>query len=241
MALAIVTPQSWHRPWWPSPWWHHTRSISGPCPRGTTLVSPPLMALAPLWAPHSWHRPWLPSPLWHHTRGISGPCPLGIYSASHSWLPCGYGGPHPHHTRGSALLRPFWCLPSWHHIWEFALGGPRPRSRCCPQQCRRGQCSHVSLVDAVIGCRRCMPRSRACRRRSTRRGVPLAALAAVVSMPSLSSAVDVTQPTRVRTAAWCGLPLTALAAVVGYTVVGCRVGLAIALISCCRCSHRWRA
>ena len=191
-----------------------------------------------MWAPHSWHRPWLPSPLWHHTRGISGPCPLGIILvAPPLWL----WGPRPHHTRGSALLRPFWCLPSWRHIWEFALGGPRPRSRCCPQQCRRGQCNHVSLVDAVIGCRRCMPRSRACRRRSTRRGVPLAALAAVVSMMSLSSAVDVTQPTRVRTAAQCGLPLTALAAVVGYTVVGCRVGLAIALISCCRCSHRWRA
>lgn len=194
-----------------------------------------------------------PRPCGHHTHGIAHGCPRPCgttlvasvalaLSASHSWLrPCGYGGPRPHHTRGSALLRPFWCLPSWRHIWEFALGGPRPRSRCCPQQCRRGQCSHVSLVDAVIGCRRCMPRSRACRRRSTRRGVPLAALAAVVSMPSLSSAVDVTQPTRVRTAAWCGLLLTALAAVVGYTVVGCRVGLAIALISCRRCSHRWRA
>ena len=228
MALAIVAPHSWHRPWWPSPWWHHTHSISGPCPRGTTLVSPPLMALAlvgttlmaspmvalALVAPHSWHQ-W-PLPSRHHTRG-SALVVMGASPSPHSWL------------RPSAPLL------------VLALVAPHLGVRCCPQQCRRGQCSHVSLVDAVIGCRRCMPRSRACRRRSTRRGVPLAALAAVVSMMSLSSAVDVTQPTRVRTAAWCGLLLTALAAVVGYTVVGCRVGLAIALISCCRCSHRWRA
>ena len=49
---------------------------------------------------------------------------------------------------------------------------------------------------------------------------------------------DVAQLTRVRTAALCGAPLTALAAVVDYTVVGFRVGLAVALISCRRCSPR---
>ena len=59
--------------------------------------------------------------------------------------------------------------------------------------------------------------------------------------PWLSSADVVARLARVRAAALRDAPLAALAAVVSYAVIGCRVGLAVILISCRRCSPRSRA
>ena len=73
------------------------------------------------------------------------------------------------------------------------------------------------------------------------RGVLLAALAAVVGMPSLSHRMSLLLKSLACVPPHCMVPLAALAAVVGYAVVGCCVGLAIALIRCLRCSPRSRA
>ena len=61
----------------------------------------------------------------------------------------------------------------------------------------------MGLAVALIGCRLCSPHLRA----AALRGVPLAVLAAVISVLSLSLAVADAHIARVRTGALCGMPL----------------------------------
>ena len=61
----------------------------------------------------------------------------------------------------------------------------------------------MGLAVALIGCRLCFPHLHA----AALRGGPLAALAAVIGVLSLSLAVDVAHIARVRTGALCGMPL----------------------------------
>ena len=91
----------------------------------------------------------------------------------------------------------------------------------------------VGLVVALISCRCRSPRSV---RAAALRGVRLSTFAAIVVVLSLSSAVAFAHIARVRTAALCRAPLAAFTAAVSYAVLGCRVGLAVALINCHR-SH----
>ena len=91
----------------------------------------------------------------------------------------------------------------------------------------------VGLVVALISCRCRSPRSV---RAAALRGVRLSTFAAIVVVLSLSSAVAFAHIARVRTAAQCSAPLAAFTAAVSYAVLGCRVGLAVALINCHR-SH----
>ena len=91
----------------------------------------------------------------------------------------------------------------------------------------------VGLAVILISCRCCSPRSVLA---AALRGVMLSTLAAIVVVLSLSSAVAFVHIARVRTAAQCSAPLAAFTAAVSYAVLGCRVGLAVALINCHRYS-----
>ena len=62
-----------------------------------------------------------------------------------------------------------------------------------------------------------------------------------LSLPLLSSAAAVVRLARLCAAAQRGKLLAALAAIIHYDVVGCRVVFAVALIGCRRCSLRLRA
>ena len=144
------------------------------------------------------------------------------------------------------LLASVVCMPSLslafavaHIARSLACRRSAWRTARCSRWCRR-------LAFALIGCRCCSHRSRACCHSACCPSLSLQSTAQYavtgcrvgLSLPSFSSTVAVAQLTRLLTAALCGAPLAALAAVVGYAIVGCCVGLAVALISVCRCSPR---
>ena len=115
------------------------------------------------------------------------------------------------------------------------------RTARCSRWCRR-------LAFALIGCRCCSHRSRACCYSACCPSLSLQSTAQYavtgcrvgLSLPSLSSTVAVAQLTRLLTAALYGAPLAALNAV-GYAAVGGCVSLAVAVISCNCCSPCSRA
>ena len=111
-----------------------------------------------------------------------------------------------------------------------------PSLLCCHWLSHRPHCCsyRLSLLLNSLAC--VQPLWVACRSLLSLLSSAMRPSAVASASLSLSSAVTVARLARVRAAALRGVPLAAFAA-----VVSCRIGLAIALVGCCRRSHRSRA